>query len=120
VLACAQAHPVNVSELVFVAVTTTSRREIDWVTEGFGRIFPEAWQRFEQESGRRDGERIVQAYARRLATSDLKDRLRAARAWNDWETTLVSLDPNSVPIDQRCEIRGPRRSPVDQANALGA
>lgn len=100
-LAYAQAHPHRVSALVLVAVTTTSREEVDWITEGVGRIFPEAWQRFEQASDRRDGERIVEAFARRLAADDVQDRLRAARAWNDWETTHISLDPNWVPIDHR-------------------
>ena len=99
-LAYAQAHPDRVSELVLVAVTTTSREEVDWITEGVGRIFPEAWQRFERNSARRDGERIVEAYARRLATGDMQDRLRAARSWNDWESTHVSLDPNWEPIDR--------------------
>jgi proline iminopeptidase len=84
-LAYAQAYPDRVSELVLVAVTTTSREEVDWITEGVGRIFPEAWQRFEQESDRRNGERIVEAYARRLASGDLQDRQRAAHAWNEWE-----------------------------------
>jgi proline iminopeptidase len=100
-LAYAQAYPGRVSELVLTAVTTTSREEVDWITEGVGRIFPESWQRFEQDSGRRDGERIVEAYARRLATGEIQDRLRAARAWNAWESTHISLDPNWVPIDQR-------------------
>ncbi len=99
-LAYAQAHPDRVSELVLVAVTTTSRDEVDWITEGVGRMFPEAWQRFVRASGRRDSERIVEAYARRLATGDLQDRLQAGRAWNDWEATHVSLDPNWVPVDQ--------------------
>lgn len=102
-LAYAQAHPDRISELVLVAVTTTSREEIDWITEDVGRIFPEAWQRFEQASGRRVGERIVETYARRLATGDKGDRLLAARAWNDWESTHVSLDPNWRPIDQRLD-----------------
>jgi proline iminopeptidase len=96
-LAYAQSHPSRVSELVLVAVTTTSREEIDWITEDVGRIFPEAWQRFEQASRRRGGERIVDAYARRLATGNIEDRLRAAKAWNDWELTHISLDPNSPP-----------------------
>ena len=99
-LAYAQTHPERVSALVLVAVTTTSREEVDWICEGVGRIFPEAWQRFEQASNRRDGERIVEAYARRLAMSDMQDRLRAAHAWNDWELTHISLDPNWVPINQ--------------------
>lgn len=97
-LAYAETHPGRVSELVLVAVTTSGREEIDWVTEGVGCIFPEAWHRFERESGRRDGERIVEAYARRLATGDRQERLRAARSWNEWESTHVSLDPNWEPI----------------------
>jgi proline iminopeptidase len=99
-LAYAQMHPDRVSELVLVAVTTTSREEVDWITEGVGRIFPEAWQRFERESDRRNGERVVEAYARRLATGDLQDRQRAAHAWNEWESTHISLDPNWEPVDQ--------------------
>lgn len=98
-LAYALAHPDRVSELVLVAVTTTSREEVDWITEGAGRIFPEAWQRFEQASSRRDDERIVEAYARRLATGDMQGRLRAARAWNEWESTHISLDPNWVALN---------------------
>jgi len=76
-----------------VAVTTTSRDEIEWITESIGRIFPEAWHRFENESGRSDGERVVEAYARRLATGIADDRRRAADSWDRWESTHVSLDP---------------------------
>jgi proline iminopeptidase len=100
-LAYAEAHPDKVSELVLVAVTTTSRAEVDWITEGVGRFFPDAWQRFERDAQRRPGERVVEAYARRLSTSAPEDRLRAARAWNDWESTHVSLDPNWTPTGQR-------------------
>lgn len=41
-LAYAQTHPERVRGLVLVAVTTTSRREVDWITEGVGAVFPEA------------------------------------------------------------------------------
>lgn len=108
-LAYAQAYPERVTQLVLVAVTTTSREEVEWITEGVGRIFPEAWQSFERASGRREGERIVEAYARRLATGDLEDSLLAARVWNDWESTHISLDPKVVPINQR----------FDEPSALG-
>ena len=100
-LAYALAHPRRVSELVLVALTTTSRDEVDWITEGMGRVFPEAWQRFSERSGHREGERIVDAYARRLATTDLLDRTQAAKAWMDWEATHVSLDPNWRPRESQ-------------------
>ena len=96
-LAYAQRHPDRVSALVLAAVTTTSRDEVTWITETVGRVFPEAWQAFAEASGRRGDERIVEAYARRLAGSDAADRRRAVRDWMAWEETHVSLDPFSPP-----------------------
>ncbi|WP_263120747.1 prolyl aminopeptidase [Cellulomonas sp. RIT-PI-Y] len=92
-LAYALAHPDRVRALALVAVTTTGRAEVDWITEGVGRIFPEEWERFAADSGRRPGERVVEAYARRLTdpAADRADRRRAADAWDRWETTHISL-----------------------------
>lgn len=58
-----------------------------------GRIFPEAWEQFAETSGRLPGERIVDAYARRLAHGDAEDRAAAALAWDCWENTHMSLAP---------------------------
>ncbi|RVU14547.1 prolyl aminopeptidase [Methylobacterium oryzihabitans] len=91
-LAYAQTHPHRVTELVLAAVTTTSPEEVEWITEGVGRIFPEAWQVFERGSRRIDGERIVDAYARRLAGADAEDRVRAASDWVAWEAAHIAFD----------------------------
>lgn len=101
-LAYAEAHPTRVSEVAVVAVTTTSRPEVEWITETMGRVFPEAWERFEAASGRVPGERIVEAYARRLAAvgeAFEQDRERAATDWDAWENTHISLDPQWSPGD---------------------
>jgi proline iminopeptidase len=45
-LAYAQACPRRVNALVLGFVTTTSRREVQWITEDVGRIFPQQWDRF--------------------------------------------------------------------------
>jgi proline iminopeptidase len=45
-LAYAQAHPQRVTALVLGFVGTTSRREVRWITEDVGRIFPQEWDRF--------------------------------------------------------------------------
>lgn len=45
-LAYAQAYPRRVNALVLGFVTTTSRREVQWITEDVGRIFPQEWDRF--------------------------------------------------------------------------
>jgi proline iminopeptidase len=90
-LAYALSHRERVRALVLAAVTTTGREEVDWLTEQLGRVFPEEWERFALASGRRDGERVVDAYARRLAGADLEDRRAAAAAWDRWEAVHMSL-----------------------------
>ena len=91
-LAYAQQHPARVRALALMAVTTTSRDEVDWITEGVGRVFPAEWEAFEQASQRLPGERVVDAYARRLAGADREARADAAQAWDRWENVHVSLD----------------------------
>ena len=100
-LAYAQAHPDRVSEMALIAVTTTSRSEVNWITEGVGSLFPEAWEQFDISSCRQVGESNVAAYARRLTSGSLEDRLQAARDWNQWESIHISLDPNWTPIESR-------------------
>ena len=103
-LAYALEHPHRVSELVLTAVTSGAREEIDWITEGVGSVFPEAWERFAATAAAtgvsdrsREGERLVETYARLLRDSDPDVRARAAQAWDEWESTHVSLDPNWLP-----------------------
>ena len=96
-LAYAQQHPDRVSALVLAAVTTTSRAEVDWITESVGRIFPREWEEFAAASGARAGERVVEAYDRRLRDPDPGVRDAAARAWCRWEDVHVSLTPGWQP-----------------------
>src|SRR5262245_58562809 len=45
-LAYAQSYPDRVQALVLASVTTTARRDVQWITEDIGRIFPRQWERF--------------------------------------------------------------------------
>lgn len=90
-LAYALAHTDRVLGIALMAVTTTNRDEVDWITEGVGRIFPEAWDEFAQASGAIAGERVVEAYARRLAGADRQDARIAAIAWDRWEAWHISF-----------------------------
>ena len=96
-LAYAQAHPERVLGIVLCAVTTTSRAEVDWITEGMGAIFPEAWDRFAghaEQAGigyRRGQGRLVEAYAELLASPDPTVQDAASREWARWEDTHVSI-----------------------------
>lgn len=94
-LAYALEHRDRVTELVLTAVTTGGRDEIDWISEGVGRVFPEAWERF--SAGTPEGARVVEHYARLLRDADPAVRAAAADAWDAWESTHVSLDPGWQP-----------------------
>lgn len=97
-LAYAQTHPDRVAGMVLALVTTTSRREVDWITEGVGRIFPAAWERFAGAVPERLRHlRLVDAYATMLADPDAERRAHAAREWCRWEDAHVSLTPGHAP-----------------------
>jgi len=97
-LAYAQRHPHRVSALVLGFVTTTSKREVQWITEDVGRIFPREWDRFASAVPRRLRHlRLVDAYATMLADPDAALRAHAAREWCNWEDAHVSLTPGHVP-----------------------
>jgi proline iminopeptidase len=106
-LAYAQTHPHRVLGVVLFAVTTTSRREVDWITEGVGAVFPEAWERFAGHAEQagigyvRGRERLVRAYARLLESPDPAVRDAATREWALWEDTHVSFGPGGFQRDPR-------------------
>jgi proline iminopeptidase len=94
-LSYAQAHPERVTELILAAVTTTSRAEVRWITEGMRQVFPEAWEAFAAASGRREGQALIDAYYERITGPD---REAAAQAWCAWEDVHVSLPPGHQPF----------------------
>lgn len=100
-LAYAQRHPERVVGLVLGLVTTTSRREVEWITEGVGRLFPDEWEQFVSAiPPDLKTLRVVDAYARLLNDPDADVQTRAAEAWCLWEDTHVSLDPSFRPNAQ--------------------
>ena len=93
-LAYAQQHPRRVDAMVLALVTTTSRREVQWITHDVGRLFPEAWHRF--ASAVPEALRalpLVDAYAALLYDDDPEVCDLAAQAWCAWENAHVSLTP---------------------------
>lgn len=97
-LAYAQSYPRRVSALVLAAVGATSRREVEWITHGVGRIFPREWDRF--VAAVPDTLRhlpLVDAYATLLFDPDPGVRVLAAREWCAWEDAHISLTPGHRP-----------------------
>jgi proline iminopeptidase len=65
-LAYAQAVPHRIDALVLASVTTTSRREVEWITHGIGRVFPEQWERFAPKHTRSSSSTKTRPFARTL------------------------------------------------------
>ncbi len=98
-LAYAQAFPHRINALVLASVTTTSRREVEWITHGIGRAFPEQWERFASAGFTIEPQttEIAKTYAELVFDENKTIRENAAREWCAWEDTHVSLAPGHVP-----------------------
>jgi len=94
-LAYAHALPARIAALVLACVTTTSRREVQWITQDVGRIFPEQWERFATVGNRGPVARadLADLYAELVFSDDAAVRASAAREWCAWEDIHVSLAP---------------------------
>jgi proline iminopeptidase len=108
-LAYAQAHPERISELVLFSVTTTTPREVEWITRDVGRLFPAEWARFRDglPVADRDG-RLVDAYSRLLHDPDPAVREGAARDRCEWEEAHVAAGPDpryADPVFRLCFAR---------------
>lgn len=109
-LAYAQKHPRRVNGLVLGLVSTTSRSEIDWITQGVSRLFPREWDRFSNAIPPEFRHLpVVDAYSQLLFDPDPAIRERAAREWCIWEDAHISLTPghqNSLEAaDPRFQLR---------------
>jgi len=95
-LCYAEAHPQRVAGAVFVGVTTTRAREIDWLYRGLAPLFPHEWRAFRAgvPEGTAETE-MVSAYYRRLCDADRDVAERAARAFDAWDNASVSSGPNA-------------------------
>jgi proline iminopeptidase len=97
-LAYAEERPERVAALVLTAVTTTTAREVQWITRDVGRVFPAEWARFRAgaPAAERDGS-LVDAYAQLLNHPDRAVRKKAARDWCEWEDSHINLGPEPRP-----------------------
>ncbi|HEX6071769.1 MAG TPA: prolyl aminopeptidase [Sphingomicrobium sp.] len=100
-LTYAQTHPQRVTELVLRGIFLFDQYEVDWLfREGADAIYPEGWEEFialipEDERGD-----PVEAYRKRLTSTDPQVQLEAAKAWSKWEATTVTLLPSRHVVEE--------------------
>lgn len=97
-LAYAETHPDRVIGAIFGLVGLTTKREVQWITEGVARIFAPQWQRFASFVPEELSDLpLVDAYARMLFDPDPGMSASAAYEWCRWEDTHMGLAPGSGP-----------------------
>lgn len=97
-LAYAESHTDRVSGVMLGLVGLTTRREVQWITEGVARIFAPEWERFAgfvpdflRELP------LVEAYAKLLFDPDPDVNAAAAHEWCRWEDAHMGLAPGAGP-----------------------
>jgi proline iminopeptidase len=94
-LAYAETHPDRVSEIVLRGIFLLRKWEIDWFyQEGASRIFPEPWALYLAAIPREEHGDLLNAYHKRLLSSDPEVALAAAKAWSVWEGSTSCLYPD--------------------------
>ncbi|HXG27334.1 MAG TPA: prolyl aminopeptidase, partial [Nevskiales bacterium] len=105
-LAYAETHPERVSALVLRGVFLLRPFELRWFyQEGCSYLFPDAWQHYLAPIPEAERGDLIAAYHRRLTGADAAARLRAARAWSQWEAATSKLLPDPQMVQNWGEDR---------------
>ncbi len=100
-LAYAETFPERVTELVLRGIFLLRKSEIDWFYQsGANAIFPDAWEAYRDHIPEAERGDFVQAYYKRLTSSDEAVRRDAARIWSVWEGRTSCLVPNVELIER--------------------
>jgi proline iminopeptidase len=97
-LAYAQRYPERVSALVLRGIFLLRRSELEWFYQdplGAASLFPDFWEEYVAPIPLAERGDMMQAYYRRLTSTDPAVRAAAARAWARWEGATSFLRTNA-------------------------
>lgn len=100
-LTYAETHPERVAGLVLRGIFLCRPSEMAWLNEagGVSQIYPQQWQRFLAPVAEEKRGGLIAAYHEMLFDEAEAVRLKAAKAWADWESYLVRFEPEEVDED---------------------
>ncbi|NQU68131.1 MAG: prolyl aminopeptidase [Candidatus Marinimicrobia bacterium] len=91
-LSYAIAHPDRCESLTLRGIFLLRESEIRWFyQEGASHIFPDAWENYIKVIPEDERHDMVEAYYKRLTSSDENIRIPAAKAWAMWEAATSKL-----------------------------
>ncbi|AQK87577.1 Proline iminopeptidase [Zea mays] len=118
-LAYSQEHPDKVTGLVLRGIFLLRKKEFDWFYEGgAAAIFPDAWEPFRDFIPEDERNCFVDAYNKRLTSSDPIVQVEAAKRWTMWEMMTAQLIQNNDNIKRGEDDEFSLASPLTQASLL--
>lgn len=97
-------NPQNCISLIVRSIFLMEQEEIDWFMGGMKTIFPQAWEDFASYIPEDEQHDLLDAYYKRLTSTDDQVAIEAALHWNAYESACSSFFPQSDTIvsdDQR-------------------
>jgi proline iminopeptidase len=85
-------YPEKIKGLILRGIFLCRPKEISWFYQsGADRIFPDLWANYIAPIPADERENLVQAFYKRLTSSDATERAEAAKAWAIWELKTSKL-----------------------------
>lgn len=94
-IAYAIAHPEAVAGLILRGIFLSRQSELDWFLGQSEQFFPEAWNSLVDYLPADEQGTVLQAYAKRIFAEDVGISAPAAARWNDYESSIMRLQPET-------------------------
>lgn len=105
-LAYGERHPERCLGFVLRGIYTMRDWEAAWLHGGgVAPLRPAEWERFLAPIPEEERGDLVAAYHRRLFGDDPQEQARAAYAWSEWETSMVTLLPDAELMGELLDVK---------------
>jgi proline iminopeptidase len=92
-LAYATQHPQQVISLTLRGIFLSRTSELNWFLGDIQHFYPEVWQTLLDYLPINEQDDVLTAFEKRIASDDLSISHPAAIAWNNYEGSIMRLDP---------------------------
>jgi len=99
-LVYAQTHPARVLGLILRGIFLCRDEEIEWFYQSGAKwVFPDYWEDFIGVIPVAERGNLLQAFYKRLTSTNEIERMAAAKAWSVWEGRTATLRPDKHLVD---------------------
>jgi proline iminopeptidase len=107
-LTYAIAHPTSVTGLILRGIFLSRSHELDWFLRDIKYFYPEAYEALRAYLPESERDDVLKAYASRVFSNDTQLASEAARHWNAFENSIMTLLPraqqNTNPTPAEIEV----------------